>query len=97
MLASKRLDFLLHSDKKAYKQPASKQQQMILTDVDLETTHVSSVEFIPGVFGIAFIVEFDKGVGSLLDRRDGDEVTCTNSRGSHSTLKDHECTINNKE
>ncbi len=37
-----------------------------LTDVDLETAHVLSVEVVSGVFGVTLVLEIDESVGALL-------------------------------
>lgn len=38
----------------------------VLTNVNSEATHVLAVQFVPGVFGVALVIELDKGERALL-------------------------------
>jgi hypothetical protein len=40
----------------------------LLTNVDLEATHVLAVELFLGIFGVEVVFELHEGVGTLLDR-----------------------------
>ena len=48
---------------------------MLLTNVDLESTHVLSIQLVSGIFSIAVRVILNEGVGVLIDRSRGIRYT----------------------
>ncbi len=46
-------------------------RHFILTNVDLESTHVFAIEVVFGILGIAIIVILYESVGTLLEIREG--------------------------
>jgi hypothetical protein len=65
VVASYLVDFLLHSIS------LMSNPHFILTNVDLESTHVFAIEVVFGILGIAIIVILNESVGTLLEIREG--------------------------
>ena len=43
----------------------------LLTNVDLEATHVLAVEVVSGILGVAIVVIFNEGKGALFENKRG--------------------------